>query len=94
MQWFRRHAAVYFLAMAGYAGLALLADAVVWQTWPALFWGFLLILHYLAAKTLNVNQAWADRRATRLRLKSYDVGHIEAIEEEHGVGPPRRRKRR
>lgn len=63
--------------------LAAVTGEVAWVSWPALVWGFVVIVHYLIAKTRNVDQGWADRRAGVIRSRSYDHGHIEAIEKEH-----------
>lgn len=83
LRYLRRHAAAYAAAMALLIAVAVVTGDVAWVSWPALVWGFVVIAHYLIAKTLRVDQGWADRRAGVIRSKSYDHGHIEAIEKEY-----------
>ena len=74
----------------GYAGVGILLFAVdlvtsgpVWFYWPVMAWGVVIGAHWLYCKSLAVDDDWADRRAGELRYKSYDLGHIQQIEESY-----------
>ena len=62
-----------------------IADQVMtgaqWFHWPVMAWGVVAGIHLLYCKSIDVDQDWAERRAIDVRLKSYDLGHISAIDE-------------
>jgi hypothetical protein len=55
----------------------------LWFHWPVMTWGAIAGAHLLYCKSVNVDEAWAERRALDLRLKSYDLGHILDIDKSH-----------
>jgi hypothetical protein len=55
-----------------------------WAFWPLAATGFLFALHYLAYKTVSVDERWVDERIQELNLKSYDRSHIEGLKERYG----------
>lgn len=58
----------------------LLFSEARWFYWPAMAWGAVLGAHWLFCKSLAVDDDWAERRANKIRDKSYDLGHIRDIE--------------
>ena len=57
-----------------------LTPGTQWFYWPLAIWGVGLAAHYLFVKSMSIDESWAEERTAQLRQKSYDLGHIEAIE--------------
>jgi hypothetical protein len=75
----------HHLIMYGFASVVFfVADSfmpgALWFHWPVMTWGAIAGAHLLYCKSVNVDEAWAERRALDLRLKSYDLGHILDID--------------
>ena len=52
-----------------------------WALWPLLIWGVLFSVHFFFYKSVTVDEEWADERIDELRWKSYDLGHVEDLED-------------
>ena len=52
-----------------------------WALWPLLIWGVAFSVHFFVYKSLTVSDKWADERIDDLRWKSYDLGHVEDLED-------------
>ena len=52
-----------------------------WALWPLLIWGIAFSVHFFVYKSLTVTEEWADERIDDLRWKSYDLGHVEDLED-------------
>jgi hypothetical protein len=50
-----------------------------WLLWLVAAWSVLLLVHWLYAKSLAVDESWAKRRAREVEYKSYDFSHIQLI---------------
>ena len=61
-----------------------------WSFWPLFIWGAALAVHFLYVKSRSVDDDWADRRARKLKMMSYDQGHMRQIEDTYAK--PVRRK--
>ncbi len=76
---------IHFLGFAGVSIVLLSIDlslfAVRWFHWPVMAWGAVLGTHFLYCKSLAVDDAWVEKRTNKIRDKSYDLGHIRAIED-------------
>ena len=72
------------LAYVSLSGIAVFAkfysDEGWWLFWPLYVWGVVLALHFLWAKSTDVDESWVGERAEDLRFRSYDLGHIHDIE--------------
>ena len=47
--------------------------------WPMLFSGVVVLIHYLAARVMNIDEKWVDERTADITYNTQDLGHIEAI---------------
>lgn len=54
-----------------------------WFHWPAMAWAVVFSIHFLYCKSHSVDDEWAEERASRLRINSYDLGHIREIEDSY-----------
>ena len=79
----RRHLIAYGCASVIFFVADSLMAGAQWFHWPVMAWGVIAGAHFLYCKSLNVDEAWAERRVLDLRVKSYDLGHILAIDETH-----------
>ena len=77
---FRRHATAYFLAVVVFVPVSILADLGI-AFWPLSAWGVALALHFFYDRSVNVDEEWVEERADEMRLRSYDLSHIQNIEE-------------
>jgi predicted TIM-barrel fold metal-dependent hydrolase len=57
-----------------------------WSLWPAVGWGIIFFFHLCLVKATNVDEEWVNERTDDLRLKSYDLGHIDDIDERYNTG--------
>lgn len=76
------HLIAYVTGVVGLFVSDYLTPGAVWFHWPAMVWGAAMGVHYLYCKSLQVagDEEWADSRTKLIRLKSYDLGHIRAID--------------
>ena len=56
--------------------------------WPILVWGFVLILHFMYVRSLNVDDDWASNRAADVSQHAYDAGHIDIIRKRYENDAP------
>jgi hypothetical protein len=84
----RLHFACYAVVVAGLAVLDLNLSEARWFHWPAMAWGALFCTHFLYCKSLAVNDEWVEERTSRLRINSYDLGHIRNIEDSYNKDLP------
>ncbi len=85
---FRGHATAYVGVNAALTLINVYTGRPWWAIWPLLAWGFAFAVHYLVYKTSQTDERWADERTEELRLRSYDRGHIESIEDRYRDKPP------
>jgi fatty acid desaturase len=85
-EWFRYHAFVF----AGGIALLFVANLAIgggwWSFWPMFSWSLVFAFHFFLVRAMRADDAWADDRAMRLRSKSYDIDHIQKIEESFKSG--------
>ena len=83
--WWPRHR----IAFAAVGGGATVADVFLGDGWntfgPVLAWGMLLVLHFILARSLTMDEEGAARRSEDLRLRAYDQGHIDDIGGRHDL---------
>lgn len=51
----------------------------MWLFWVLAVWASAFVVHLLIAKSLHVEEEWADDRAADANYKAYDLDHISAI---------------
>ena len=77
------------LAFAMVAGLATGVDVFFGEGWntfaPTLAWAMLLVLHYIFARSLTMDEERVDRRTEELRIRAYDQAHIDDIGGRHDL---------
>ncbi len=75
---------IHLLSYASINGLFFLIDLLTpgswWFVWPMLAWGIALAAHWLYVKSVNVDDAWADRRTEDLRSQALDWSHMADME--------------
>ena len=59
-----------------------------WFHWPAMVWGALFCVHFLYCKSHAVDDDWVEKRTSRIRINSYDLGHIQSIEDSYKKDSP------
>ena len=83
----RRYFRLHRRLFAGGAVIAVLAAILSEHggpfVWPLLVWGFVLFLHYLYVRSLDVDDDWASGRAADVTRHAYDSGHIDIIRERY-----------
>lgn len=47
--------------------------------WLMLFWGVVVLIHYLAVRVMNIDEKWVDERTADITYNTQDLSHIEAI---------------
>lgn len=52
-----------------------------WALWPLLIWGVPFSVHFFIFKSLTVTEEWVDERIDDLHWRSYDLGHVEDLED-------------
>jgi undecaprenyl pyrophosphate phosphatase UppP len=82
MRFMHLHLVAYVTGVIGFMISDYLTPGPLWFHWPVMAWGVVMGVHFLYCKTLQLagNDAWAAERAADIRGKSYDLGHIRAIE--------------
>jgi|GEM_PF-689352 len=93
------HLTAYSTAVVALFISDLMTPGPLWFHWPAMVWGVVMGAHFLYCKSLQLahDEEWADSRVEDIRMKSYDLGHIRAIdlsskktdEPDVSVGKPR-----
>ncbi len=84
------HVRAYLVGAAALILVNALTGHGWWSFWPLFVWGAALAVHFLYVKSGSVDDDWADRRARKLKLTSYDHGHMRQIEDTYAK--PVRRK--
>lgn len=51
--------------------------------WLPFAWGILAAVHFFVVATLTVDEAWTEERTLDVKIRSYDLGHMEDIRERH-----------
>ena len=86
---------IHLLAYASIIGLFFLIDLLTpgswWFVWPLLGWGIALAAHWLYVKSVNIDDAWADRRTEDLRLQALDWSHMVEMEKRFAARDSARR---
>lgn len=82
----RRHRLVFFTAVGGLTLCNVLIGGGWWAFWPVFVWALIYFLHLCLVQATNVNEEWVDERTDELRLRSYDLGHIDDIENRYNTG--------
>ena len=79
----------HFLLYGSLTLLMLIAELIGgnwWRFWPMMIWTMLLSIHYFIASTLAIDEDWAAEKATDVRTRSYDFGHIYDIDKRFEQG--------
>jgi Na+/melibiose symporter-like transporter len=80
----RRHVGLYVCVIVVLIAIDLVfAGVPSWLWWTIALWGVAIGFHYLLVKSAHVDEVWGERRAERIRRKSYDLGHIDQIEKSY-----------
>ena len=82
----RYHLGIFVVGVATFGLADFFMTGMQWAFWPIFFWSLALAFHYFLAKSLNVDDGWAESRAMRLRYKAYDIDHIRRIERSYQAG--------
>ena len=85
---YRWHATAYGVSMGGLAIVNIYVGGGWWSFWPMVAWGIVLALHFFYYKSVTVDEDWADERTEDLKLRSYDLSHIQDIAERVDEGDP------
>lgn len=75
------HAAAYGIAIGGLTVVNIYVGGGWWSFWPMCGWGMLLAMHFFYYKSVTVDEEWAQLRSDDLKVRSYDLGHIQDIAE-------------
>jgi hypothetical protein len=78
---FRYHAWAFWVSNAVLTVANIASGAPWWAVWPFLAWGLVFSIHYFIFKSLTVDESWSDDRIDDLRWRSYDLGHVEDLED-------------
>ena len=76
---FRRHLWAYFGVNGALLAVNIATGGGWWSFWPMFAWGVPLSIHFFYFKSVTVEDDWVQERADDLKLRSYDLGHIEDI---------------
>jgi len=75
------HALAYGVSMGALTVINIYVGGGWWSFWPMIAWGLLLALHFFYYKAVTVDEDWARERTDDLRLRSYDLSHIQDIQD-------------
>ena len=75
----RKHAIAFVVVNAALIAADRWLPGTWWSFWVLFVWGVLLAVHFFFMRSVHVDEDWADERAENLRIRSYDVSHIEDI---------------
>lgn len=94
---FRWHATAYGVLMGVLVAVNIYVGGGWWSFWPMCGWGLALALHFFYYKSVTVDEEWAEARTDDLKLRSYDLSHIQDIAErvdegDASVRPPSQRE--
>lgn len=78
---YRWHVLAYGISMSILIVANIFIGGGWWSFWPMIAWSLVLSLHFFYYKSVTVDEAWAQERTDDLRLRSYDLGHIQDIED-------------
>lgn len=78
---FRWHMLAFVLVNAALTAVNIYMGAPWWAVWPLLVWGLAVMIHFLVYRAATIDDAWVEERTVDLRLRSYDLGHIDTIHE-------------
>ncbi len=81
-RYYRPHAWTYGSAMLLTLMLAL-GSVDFWLFWPMMVWTILFTIHFLVAKSLDVDGDWVAERTEQTAMKAFDISHIETIRESY-----------
>ena len=82
----RRHRNAFFVVVGSLTLINIVVGGGWWAIWPLLIWALLYFFHLCLVQATNVDDEWVDERTDDLRLKSYDLGHIDDIDERYNTG--------
>jgi len=51
--------------------------------WLPFAWGLVAAVHFFVVATLTVDETWTEERTLEVKVRSYDLGHMEDIRERH-----------
>ncbi len=91
----RWHFTIYFGALVLWA-LAVILRIGDWSVfWPMTTWSLAIMVHYLVARSINVDPKWIEQRTDRVIDDAKDTGHIENIRDHYvrGIRPKTRASR-
>ncbi|MEM7408265.1 MAG: 2TM domain-containing protein [Pseudomonadota bacterium] len=78
---FKPHARLFWAVNAALTLINIATGAPWWALWPLVAWGLPFSVHFFIYKSLTVDESWTDDRIEELRWKSYDLGHVEDLED-------------
>ena len=78
---YRPHAITFWVGNVLLTLVNIYMGAPWWALWPLSGWGLLFSIHFFIYKSLTVDEAWSDDRIEELRWRSYDLGHVEDLED-------------
>lgn len=87
-RYYRPHAWTYGSAMLLTLMLAL-GSVDLWLFWPMMVWTILFTIHFLVAKSLDVDGDWVAEQTEKIAMKAFDISHIETIRESYKKSPSR-----
>ena len=93
--YFRWHFTTYFGALVLWA-LAVIFRIGDWSVfWPMTTWSLAITVHYLVARSINVDPKWIEQRTDRVIDDAKDTSHIENIRDHYvrGIRPKTRASR-
>lgn len=85
---FRWHRLTALIVMAVSIALNAMTGRPWWSIWVVVAAIAAVGAHYLAYKTMTIDDAWVDARAEEIHVKSYDRGHIQEMSERRGLETP------
>ena len=88
----RWHLATYFGVLALWA-LAIIFRIGDWSVfWPIITWSLAIMVHYLVARSIDVDPKWIEERTNRVTDDAKDTSHIENIRDHYvrGIRPKTR----
>ena len=85
-RYLKLHQRTYVGSMIGLHLLNLVVGEGWWAFWPLLLWSVVYFFHLCLVRATHVDEDWVDERTDDLRLKSYDLGHIDDIDRRYNTG--------
>ena len=77
----RWHLFAYCASMGALIIVNIVVGGGWWTFWPMSAWGVVLAFHFFYYKSVTVDDRWVRERTDDLRLRSYDLSHIQDIED-------------